>query len=177
MAEQHYRDRSFSEEMLLGCTQHRWAVAVRVMLMLVTLGISELVRGEDGWCACCYSSPQGEVEPMAQRGHYMTRTRTGTQSSSAGDIGSRGANGHGIPQYPVSAYGPGEGDMGNLGANIQGIPQYPVSAYGPTEPEPQTTQTMVRQDTSPFPWTGNTIPERTSPSPQQAVAAPFFHDG
>ncbi|KAK8917986.1 hypothetical protein VCV18_009315 [Metarhizium anisopliae] len=177
MAEQTYGDRSFSEEMLFGCTQHRWAVAIRFTLMLLTLGISELVRGEEGWCACCYAPPQGEVAPMAQRGRYMTRTRTRTQSSSIGDVGSRRASAQGIPQYPVSAYRPNEGDMGNLGANIQGIPQYPVSAYGPSEPEPQTTQTMARQDSSPFPWTGNTIPERTSPSPQQAMAAPFFHDG
>ncbi|PGH07932.1 hypothetical protein AJ79_06140 [Helicocarpus griseus UAMH5409] len=51
-------------ELCYGCSTERFAVAVRAAVCIVTLGISEALRGKDGWCAPCLEHP---VAPTPRR--------------------------------------------------------------------------------------------------------------
>jgi len=48
-------EEGFLSEICEGCTCHRWGVTFRFCLCLFTIGISEVVRGGDGWCNCFFS--------------------------------------------------------------------------------------------------------------------------
>ncbi|KAL2360019.1 hypothetical protein RJZ56_007129 [Blastomyces dermatitidis] len=44
-------------ELCYGCSTKRFAVALRITVCLLTLGITEALRGQDGWCAQCLDHP------------------------------------------------------------------------------------------------------------------------
>ncbi|EEH04555.1 predicted protein [Histoplasma capsulatum G186AR] len=45
------------DELCYGCSTKRFAVAIRVTICVLTVGISEALRGKDGWCALCLEQP------------------------------------------------------------------------------------------------------------------------
>ncbi|KAK2803540.1 hypothetical protein FQN50_006975 [Emmonsiellopsis sp. PD_5] len=44
-------------ELCYGCSMERFAVALRGGICILTMGISEILRGQDGWCAPCLQHP------------------------------------------------------------------------------------------------------------------------
>ncbi|PGH28071.1 hypothetical protein AJ80_00327 [Polytolypa hystricis UAMH7299] len=58
-------------ELCHGCSAVRWAIAARAFLCICTVGISEAVRGKDGWCAPLFDQPMAVSVP-ASTGHGPT---------------------------------------------------------------------------------------------------------
>ncbi|KLJ08134.1 hypothetical protein EMPG_16423 [Blastomyces silverae] len=56
-------------ELCYGCSTKRFAVALRVAVCVLTLGITEGLRGQDGWCAACLGHP---VAPPPRRSPSRT---------------------------------------------------------------------------------------------------------
>ncbi|KAK2805183.1 hypothetical protein FQN51_000706 [Onygenales sp. PD_10] len=44
-------------ELCYGCSTERFAVALRGSICILTMGVSEILRGQDGWCAPCLQHP------------------------------------------------------------------------------------------------------------------------
>jgi hypothetical protein len=92
------------DTLFVGCTSYHWMTAARVTLCILTLGLSELVRGRQGWCECCFTSSPNPSPGMSQTwGKHITRV-------------------------PVSAGLPPRNEMGNT-ENVA----TPPSAYNPNE--------------------------------------------
>ncbi|PGH33519.1 hypothetical protein GX50_03676 [[Emmonsia] crescens] len=56
-------------ELCYGCSTKRFAVAVRATVCILTLGLTEALRGKDGWCAPCLENP---VAPPPRRSPSRT---------------------------------------------------------------------------------------------------------
>ncbi|KAH7124951.1 hypothetical protein B0J13DRAFT_531223 [Dactylonectria estremocensis] len=149
MSERHNKT-AFASEICVGCTAHHWAVGTRALLCILTIGLSELLRGKDGWCGAFFSS-EGGSEPRLPRPPYQN------QNPTEGDWSSRmshmdNTTGQRVYPYPMRAYHQGEPDRQIYGS----IPQpqspatgeqfdptrqkasYPMGAYHQEEPDRQT---------------------------------------
>jgi len=127
---QQYPERSFAEEMCVGCTPHHWAIAARALLCIVTGGISELIRGEAGWCNCFFS-PTGAPTSTTDQILRMREERP----PGGGEIDPY--SGHG-PQTPIQPM------MSPFEQPATQAPPY----YGPQ------TKTPIPQGASPVPEMG-----------------------
>ncbi|OJD26390.1 hypothetical protein ACJ73_02229 [Blastomyces percursus] len=60
-------------ELCYGCSTKRFAVALRVTVCLLTLGITEALRGQDGWCAQCLGQPIAPPRRSPSRTMYVNQ--------------------------------------------------------------------------------------------------------
>ncbi|PGH06374.1 hypothetical protein GX51_02385 [Blastomyces parvus] len=58
-------------ELCYGCSTKRFAVALRVTVCVMTLGITEALRGKDGWCATCLDHPVAPPRRSPSRTMYV----------------------------------------------------------------------------------------------------------
>ncbi|KAH7124318.1 hypothetical protein EDB81DRAFT_765706 [Dactylonectria macrodidyma] len=149
MSERHNK-RTFASEMCVGCTAHHWAVGTRVLLCILTLGLSELLRGKDGWCGTFFSA-EGGSEPSLPRPPYQNQNPA-EGDRSLGMSPMDNTTRQRAFSYPMGAYHQGEADR----QTFSSIPQpqspvtgeqfdptrqralYPMGAYHQEEPDHQT---------------------------------------
>ncbi|KIN08966.1 hypothetical protein OIDMADRAFT_48807 [Oidiodendron maius Zn] len=76
MTEYSTNDGGCCGELCIGCSTHHWAVAARAVLCVVTVGLSEAMRGRAGWCGALFGPTtyqaktpmyDREMSPMQQR--------------------------------------------------------------------------------------------------------------
>lgn len=131
MVEQNLREPTFFEAMSVGWTRQHWFTAARATLAILTLGLSELLRGQQGWCAGCCFPKEGGM-PMAQGSRQASDTGTGIHSARIGDTGNHGGNGHGESQYPVGGYEESEPEQ-QIDSDARCIPQNTIPEKAPVQ--------------------------------------------
>jgi hypothetical protein len=92
------------EVMCVGCTRYHWSIAARVFLCILTLGLSELIRGSQGWCRDCFVSQT--APPHMANWRYDYPIPAGTQLR-GGEMDSRSMPGQFV-YPPSSTFSPGE---------------------------------------------------------------------
>ncbi|EXK26350.1 hypothetical protein FOMG_17092 [Fusarium oxysporum f. sp. melonis 26406] len=127
-----YNNGDFASEMCVGCTAHHWAVASRALVCILTIGLSELLRGKDGWCGFWFS-PEGGSRPVLPRPPYQSQFPTEREWSPRMTDMENDPR-HRTFSYPIPTYNQGELDREICGSFPQ--PQSPATGAFPLPQSP-----------------------------------------
>ncbi|OJD14371.1 hypothetical protein AJ78_05276 [Emergomyces pasteurianus Ep9510] len=141
-------------ELCYGCSTKRFAVAIRATVCILTLGITEALRGKDGWCAPCLEIPvapppqrspsrsmyvnQQPIPPAPMEVSIPMTTATGTVTSNTQPTQPQG----GLPQH--SARQPSYG-------HVSLPPDSLNYSYVQQQPQPQQPQDFAETQQQPLP--------------------------